>query len=144
MQHLSPPAGSGSRGGAPRPVRVTSDVPEKMERARCEDVRLVDCHRSSRATGATEPGDAKDRDDGSLFTVYAPGGRYGFLANGTVGRVIARINPRKSTSEPARRWGRQRWTEAEHRQMLLDAGFANPTVRDQGAHRFVSCLKPSE
>ena len=213
------------------------------------------CRLRARGSGAPV------RDDGSLFTVYAPGGRYGFLANGAVGRVIARIMPmaeadvydavaemldlqpddelldigcgpgaflatkaqdarsvvgldpsatmlgvagrklaerlevgtarlvtgsaaelpfgdgefsavtaifapfdhaeafrvlrpggrflladndlRKSTSEPARRWGRQRWTEAEHRQMLLDAGFANPTVRDQGAYRFVSCHKPS-
>lgn len=30
-------------------------------------------------------------DDDAIFTVYAPGGKYGFLANGPVGRVIARV-----------------------------------------------------
>jgi SAM-dependent methyltransferase len=30
-------------------------------------------------------------DEASFFTVYAPGGRYGFLANGPVGWVIARL-----------------------------------------------------
>jgi SAM-dependent methyltransferase len=72
-------------------------------------------------------------DHAEVFRVIRPGGRF----------VLADNDPRKSTSEPDGRWGRQRWTEAEHRQMLLDAGFADPTVRDKGAYRFVSCRKPS-
>jgi SAM-dependent methyltransferase len=31
--------------------------------------------------------------DEAIFTVYAPGGRYGFMANGPVGRVISKIMP---------------------------------------------------
>ena len=72
-------------------------------------------------------------DHAEVFRVLRHGGRF----------VLADNDPRKSTSEPARRWGRQRWTEAEHRQMLQDAGFADPTVRDKGAYRFLSCRKPS-
>lgn len=37
--------------------------------------------------------DGPTPDDDAIFTVYAPGGKYGFLANGPVGRVIARIMP---------------------------------------------------
>ena len=68
------------------------------------------------------------------FRVLRPGGRL----------VAGDNDPRKSPSEPASRWGRRRWTEAEHRQMLQDAGFADPTVRSMGAYLFVSCRKPSE
>lgn len=57
--------------------------------------------------------------------------------------VLADNDPRKTPSEPARRWGRQRWTEAEHRQMLQDAGFTDPTIRDKGAYLIVSGRKPS-
>jgi ubiquinone/menaquinone biosynthesis C-methylase UbiE len=32
-------------------------------------------------------------DDDAMFTVFAPGGRYGFLANGPVGWVIAKLMP---------------------------------------------------
>ncbi len=32
-------------------------------------------------------------EEDSLFTVYAPGGRYGFLANGPVGSALARLGP---------------------------------------------------
>jgi len=32
-------------------------------------------------------------DEDSVFTVYAPGGRYGFMANGPVGRVISKVMP---------------------------------------------------
>ena len=32
-------------------------------------------------------------DEDAFFTVYAPGGRYGFLANGPVGWVIAKLMP---------------------------------------------------
>ena len=59
-------------------------------------------------------------------------------------RCLADNDPRRATSEPAIRWGRQRWTEAEHQQMLQDAGFVDPTIRDKGAYRFVSARKPSE
>ena len=39
-----------------------------------------------------EPGqEAPLPDEDAFFTVYAPGGRYGFLANGPVGWVIARV-----------------------------------------------------
>lgn len=37
--------------------------------------------------------EAPPPDEDSVFTVYAPGGRYGFMANGPVGRVISRIMP---------------------------------------------------
>lgn len=32
-------------------------------------------------------------EEDAIFTVYAPGGRYGFMANGPVGRVISKIMP---------------------------------------------------
>lgn len=68
-----------------------------------------------------------------VFRVLRSGGRF----------VLADNDPRRSASEPATRWGRQRLTEADHRRMLQDAGFAAPTVRDAGGYLFVSCHKPS-
>ena len=72
-------------------------------------------------------------DHAEAFRVLCPGGRF----------VLADNDPRKTPSEPASRWGRQRWTEAEHRQTLQDAGFADPTIRGKGAYLFVSCRKPA-
>ncbi|MCJ7711636.1 MAG: methyltransferase domain-containing protein [Chloroflexi bacterium] len=43
-----------------------------------------------RLAARTPPGSPAEE---SLFTVYAPGGRYGFMANGPVGRVISKIMP---------------------------------------------------
>ena len=43
-----------------------------------------------RLAARTPPGSPEEE---SVFTVYAPGGRYGFLANGPVGRVTARLMP---------------------------------------------------
>jgi SAM-dependent methyltransferase len=37
--------------------------------------------------------EAMPPDDDAMFTVYAPGGRFGFLANGPVGRVISKLIP---------------------------------------------------
>ncbi len=37
--------------------------------------------------------EAPTPEEDSIFTVYAPGGRYGFMANGPVGRVISKIMP---------------------------------------------------
>ncbi len=37
--------------------------------------------------------EAPPADEESIYTVYAPGGRYGFMANGPVGRVISKIMP---------------------------------------------------
>jgi len=69
-----------------------------------------------------------------VFRVLRPGGRL----------VVADNDPRRSASEPATRWGRQRFTEADHRWMLRDAGFADPAFRDAGGYLFVSCRKPPE
>lgn len=73
-------------------------------------------------------------DRAEVFRVLKPGGRF----------VVADNDPRRSLREPVSRWGRQRWTEVEHRQMLQEAGFVNPAVRDQGAYLFVSCRKPAD
>lgn len=69
-----------------------------------------------------------------VFRVLGPGGRF----------VVADNDPRKSPDEPASRWGRRRWTDAEHRRMLQDAGFANPSVRRRGSYLVLRCRKPSE
>jgi SAM-dependent methyltransferase len=55
-----------------------------------------------------------------VFRVLRPGGRF----------VVADNDPRRSPTEPARRWGRQRWTETEHARMFRDAGFADLAFRD--------------
>ena len=68
------------------------------------------------------------------FRVLSPGGRC----------VLADNDPRKSSREPASRWGRQRWTEDEHRRLLEDAGFTDPTVRYKGNYLFGGVRKPSE
>ena len=68
------------------------------------------------------------------FRVLRPGGRCALADN----------DPRKSPSEPASRYGRRRWTEAEHRRMLADAGFTDPTVRYKRNYAFVRVRKPSE
>jgi SAM-dependent methyltransferase len=44
-------------------------------------------------SGVTRHGPEAPPDEDAIFTVYAPGGRYGFLANGPVGWAIARIMP---------------------------------------------------
>ncbi len=69
-----------------------------------------------------------------VFRVLRPGGRL----------VVADNDPRRSASEPATRWGRQRFTEADYRRMLQDAGFAGPAFRDARGYLFIHCHKPSE
>ncbi len=73
-------------------------------------------------------------DHAEVFRILGPAGRF----------VVADNDPRKSPREPASRWGRQRWTEAEHRRMLQDAGFVDPIFHDKGSYLFVSCRKPDE
>jgi SAM-dependent methyltransferase len=57
------------------------------------------------------------------FRVLRPGGRLVHLDN----------DPRRSPSEPASKWGRRRYTEADHRRMFEDAGFTDVTIRYRGA-----------
>jgi ubiquinone/menaquinone biosynthesis C-methylase UbiE len=72
-------------------------------------------------------------DNSEAFRVLRPGGRF----------VVADNDPRKSPDDPASHWGRRRWTEAEQRQMLQDAGFADPSVRREGSYLLLSCRKPA-
>ena len=69
-----------------------------------------------------------------VLRVLRPGGRF----------VHADENPRKSPSEPTSRWGRRRWTEADHRRMLEEAGFADTTLRYEGGYLLISGRKPAE
>jgi len=57
------------------------------------------------------------------FRVLRPGGRLVHLDN----------DPRRSESEPASKWGRRRYDEADHRRMFEDAGFTDVTLRYRGA-----------
>ena len=68
-----------------------------------------------------------------VFRVLRPDGRF----------VGADNDPRKSASEPSSRWGRQRWDEADHRQMLEDAGFTDLTVRYEGDYLLGSGRRPA-
>ena len=67
------------------------------------------------------------------FRVLRPGGRFVFADN----------DPRRSPSEPASRWGRLRWTEADFRRMAEDAGFTDLTARFKGDYLFLSGRKPA-
>lgn len=68
------------------------------------------------------------------FRVLRPDGRF----------VIADNDPRKSPSEPTSRWGRLRWTEADHRRMAEDAGFTDLTARYKGDYLLLSGRKPAD
>ncbi len=56
------------------------------------------------------------------FRVLRPGGRL----------VFADPEPRRSSGEPASGWDVPRWSEADHRRMFEDAGFADVTTRSVG------------
>lgn len=68
------------------------------------------------------------------FRVLRPGGRFVFADN----------DPRKSTNEPASRWGRLRWTEADFRRMAEDAGFTDLTARYVGDYLLLGGRKPAD
>jgi SAM-dependent methyltransferase len=68
-----------------------------------------------------------------MFRVLRPGGRFVFADN----------DPRKSPSEPTRRWGRLRWTEADFRRMAEDAGFTDLASRYKGDYLLLGGRKPT-
>jgi SAM-dependent methyltransferase len=81
--------------------------------------------------------------DGAMFTVYAPGGRYGFLANGPVGWVLARLNP---ILEAGVHQGVAEMLDATADDELLDIGCGSGTflaTRAANARRVVG-LDPSQ
>lgn len=56
------------------------------------------------------------------FRVLRPGGRL----------VFADPDPRRSPLEPASAWGTRRYSEADHRRMIEEAGFTDVTARYRG------------
>jgi SAM-dependent methyltransferase len=68
-----------------------------------------------------------------VFRVLRPGGRF----------VMADPDPKMSDKEPSTSWGAPRWGEADYRQMLENAGFADLTVRFVGTALLIAGQKPT-
>lgn len=69
-------------------------------------------------------------DHAEAFRVLRPGGRL----------VFADPDPRRSEREPAAAWGTRRYSEADHRRMFEEAGFADIATRFRGGSPFAGEL----